>query len=71
MRMKRFSPELVDTELKLAQRFVLGLDKRIHSTVETIVPTIIVALRAAKATKGNISEKPRRPPPSTVVVEQK
>ena len=45
----------MDTKLKIAKRFILGLNLEIHRTVEAIDPTTYkTALRLAKA-----MEKPR------------
>ena len=45
----------MDTKLKIAKRFILGLNLEIHRTVEAIDPTTYkTALRSAKA-----MEKPR------------
>ena len=61
--MKRFTPELVETEHKLAQRFVVGLEKKMRHTVEIIAHTTYVAtLRATKTMEGNICGEPREPP---------
>lgn len=72
MRLKRFALELVDTELKLAQRFILGLDQSIRGTVKAINPTTYAAaLRAAKAMDGNRGEELREPPTPIAVGGQK
>ncbi|XP_023522342.1 uncharacterized protein LOC111786265, partial [Cucurbita pepo subsp. pepo] len=62
-KLKRFAPELVNTDYKTARRFVLGLDTKIRNTVEAIAPTTYTAaLRAAKAMEGPDSS---REPPSS------
>ena len=49
-KLKRFTPELVNTDYRTARRFVLGLDTKIRNTVEAIAPTIYAAaLRVAKS----------------------
>ena len=52
-KLKRFAPELVNTDYRTARRFVLGLDTKICKTVEAIaLATYAVALRAAKSMEG-------------------
>lgn len=53
MRLKRFAPTLADTKLKMAERFILGLDAKIRHILEAIDPIIYeVALRAVKGYGG-------------------
>ena len=40
MRLKRFAPTLVNIELKMDERFILGLDPEIRHRMEAIDPTI-------------------------------
>ena len=55
----------MNKDYKITRWFVLGLDTKIHNTVEAIAPTTYaVALRASKAMKG--PESSREPPSSSV-----
>lgn len=57
MRMKRFAPSLVDTEEKMAEKFVMGLDLEIRCMVKTIdLKTYEKALRTAKALEKHIDD---------------
>ena len=61
MRMKQFALDFLDIEHKLPWGFILGLNKKIHRTIELIVPTTYVtALRAKKSNgrRGWISRTP-------------
>ncbi|XP_022934554.1 uncharacterized protein LOC111441700 [Cucurbita moschata] len=68
-KLKRFAPELVNTDYKTARQFVLGLDTKIRNTVKAISPTTYAAaLRAAKAMEGPDSS---REPPSSLVRQKR
>ena len=63
MRLKRFVPSLVDTEQKITEKFVLGLELKIRCTVEAIDPkTYDEALRTAKALEKPKDEARREQP---------
>ena len=57
-KLKRFAPELVNTDYRTARKFVLGLDTKIRNIVEAIAPTTYAtALRAGKAMEGPNSSR--------------
>lgn len=64
-RMKCFFSKLINTNYRMAQRFVLGLDNKIHRTIEAITPTTYVAALRALKVMEEVDES-REPPPPTV-----
>ncbi|XP_022933230.1 uncharacterized protein LOC111440130 [Cucurbita moschata] len=68
-KLKRFAPSMVDTEEKMTEKFVLGLEPRIRRMLEAFNPkTYEEALRTAKALEKPKDEKRREEP---VIIGQK